>query len=355
MRTLNVREDFRRDGLAANFLSGSETIASLAEAVPGSVINIGYPCVCTAEYEACRRILTENKNSQAELAVVGHATRAHVDALISLTSVTSGEPRTSANIWIPTSNRFIAQTFRTQPESVLSRAVELTKYWTQHSDRPLDIAFADATSPFDTDVDRLNTWSESLLDAGVRRIILCDSRGDTEPDHLENTLSKLTTPIERLELHPHNDSNHGLDNAKLAKEYGMGMVGTAAFGAGERLSMLDPRSLIPLGVEMDEDAFERFVNLYRSDNPNHKQVLETIYGRHTVVTGTQYRLRQRDTALRPLFGVTSDRYITSAISGLPQEMIPTSVLDEIKAEELYHKRKHWLEPDELKDALEKRL
>ena len=74
---MHVREDFRRDGLAANFLADSELINIVSNILKGSKINIGYPAICDQEYQICSDIL-KNSNNNAELCVVGHAREEHL-------------------------------------------------------------------------------------------------------------------------------------------------------------------------------------------------------------------------------------------------------------------------------------
>jgi hypothetical protein len=53
---IREREDFRRDGLFANFLVDDEIMVLVARAFPGSILQVGYPAICNMEREMCRKI-----------------------------------------------------------------------------------------------------------------------------------------------------------------------------------------------------------------------------------------------------------------------------------------------------------
>jgi hypothetical protein len=111
---MKVREDFRRDGLAANFLADGELVNIVAKVLPGSKINIGYPAICAGEYRSCEEILTTADNPVTELCVVGHARDDH---LKKMSQIIEGYENVSANSWMPISDYFLAQTVRVDDET----------------------------------------------------------------------------------------------------------------------------------------------------------------------------------------------------------------------------------------------
>jgi hypothetical protein len=78
---LKIREDFRRDGLAANFLADKEIMKYDALAFPGNIINVGYPAICSEEKRAVKNILENLKKLDIEMAVAGHALKSHLDIM----------------------------------------------------------------------------------------------------------------------------------------------------------------------------------------------------------------------------------------------------------------------------------
>ncbi len=109
---IQIREDFRRDGLAACFRADRALLEKFDQVFPFSKINIGYPSICSAEYEKCEDILAGNFTS--ELCLTGHARDYDIRKLLELSNrCNSG--KLSANIWIPVSNEFIKNTIGTQP------------------------------------------------------------------------------------------------------------------------------------------------------------------------------------------------------------------------------------------------
>ncbi|MFT4308624.1 MAG: hypothetical protein ACMXYM_04625 [Candidatus Woesearchaeota archaeon] len=344
MGTFRLREDFRRDGLAANFLASARTIGNLARAIPGSIINIGYPGASHAEYLACKRIIEEVEDPAAELAVVGHACEGHLELLVDLAQRASN---TSGNIWVPVSDRFIERTMRTGEANVLERARGLVNSWTRSSNHPIDVALADAMQ--EQDRERVGHWARELLDAGARRIILCDTLGEAEPSTVAGLYEGIGVRPEHLEFHPHDDHGFAIENAGAAVEQGVDYIGSAALRAGERRTMIDTIDLKERGALIDGEHYAAFLASYAQDIPDHQNILATVYGERTVVTGTQYRLRGRDPSLRLLFGVTSDRHITSLMSG-NNGSITARVLDALKGE-LYENKIPWLDSEGLSQAV----
>lgn len=202
MANINVREDFRRDGLAANFLVTPRTIGLLSNAIPSSKINIGYPGICSEEYAACKKILDSNLDSSAELCLTGHARLDHIKIMSKLIE---NHSNSSANIWIPISDYFIKNTFNMKPEEILKDVVSLIDTWYTMSNHPLDLALTDITANESDLISRLDLWTNKFLDKGIRKIILCDTRGIGNPIDMRKIFSQLNKYSDSLEFHPHND------------------------------------------------------------------------------------------------------------------------------------------------------
>ena len=75
---MKVREDFRRDGLAANFLADEKMMYIVTKVLFNSKINIGYPAICDEEYRMCERILEIKPENNNEYCVVGHSRKDHL-------------------------------------------------------------------------------------------------------------------------------------------------------------------------------------------------------------------------------------------------------------------------------------
>jgi len=336
MNKISIREDFRRDGIAANFLANGEVMEQVSKAFPGSKINIGYPGICEAEYAQCKEILQNNKNSEAELSVVGHARIGH---LMKLKTILSNTGNSAANIWLPVSNHFINQTIKEKPDSVLKIAKLSINYWSNQIDKPLDIALADCTAEESQLPNRVAKWTQTFLDMGYRNVIIADSRGIGTPSKISNMLGLIDKSYRhRVEFHPHDDSNTGIKNIEAAIHSGVYSIGTAIYKSGERKTMIDPRNLTNLGFQYEKNAFKKFEDAYKSIVGNYNEILEEVYGNKIIVTGTQYRLRNRNDSLTLKFGVTSDKYILGKMLKIPKSMITRQLLSNLK-NDLYEEEK----------------
>lgn len=348
MNKIYVREDFRRDGLAANFLVTPKTIGLLGNSLPSSKINIGYPGICSEEYKSCENIILQNKDSPAELCITGHARQDHLEILLNLTKLNTN---TSANIWIPVSDYFIKNTFNKDPEKIITHTENLIYKWTQKSSKPLDIALADITSNEPELIQRTKNWTKRLLEAGARNIILCDTRGISSPELTDKIFSELKKYKPHLEFHPHNDNGQALKNIKEAIKNGIKIIGTAVYCAGERKTMISPTQLRNLGLEIKDESYNLFLKSYADDIGNPEEVVDYIFGNKIIITGTQYRLRNRDQSLKPMFGVTSDRYILGRILNIDRESITENQLAHLKNELLYNQKNIVVSSEKIKEYI----
>lgn len=344
---MKVREDFRRDGLAANFLADKRMITLAGRILKDSKINIGYPAICEQEYQTCKRIL--EADTPAELCVVGHARNDHLDIMA---GILEGTDNSSANAWMPISDHFFRQTVKVNAETAFEGLKAVINRWKEISDKPFDMAFADCTSDEPGLPERISEWTDYCLNKGVRNVILCDSRGIGTPDQMVDIFNPLCDYDGRVEFHPHNDNGVGIDNILAALDKGVETIGTAFYGSGERKSMIDSRELVNHGLSFSDDSFNDFSEEYYQKIGDPERVLEEVYGENIIVTGSQYRLRSREENLQMRFGVTSDTYIAKKMLGMD---VTTQDLAVLKNELLYQQKNISLGVDELRSGYEEIL
>ncbi len=324
---MRIRDDIRRDGLSMNFLLDEDMMSLLAQSFPNSLMNIGYPGICSKEKEICKRIVTRLSSEPIETAVVGHALKSHLDLMAEVTRDTNNS---SAVFWIPFSDYFISQTLKQEPDKILKDSANLIRYWRRISELPLDIALADTTAKQQGLDTRLFRFYDVLKEAGARRLTVCDTRGIATPSSLKKLMRNIPPGTEKYwEFHPHNDSGRALDNIALMDSLGVSTIGTAVFGHGERGTMIDPRVLVKAyNLPFNATAFSDFYNSYCKLISGLEEP-DQLFSEGTIVTGSQHRLYQRK-AKKLLFGVTSDRHILSQLSGIPQDQIPEGLLEAVK-------------------------
>ncbi len=340
---IRVRDDTRRDGLAANFRLGGEALTQLGHAFPTGILNIGYPNASSAERDACERILT-TYTGEAEPALVSHARDDHLEELAHLTS---HHPRATANFWLPASIHFIRQTLREEPAAVLARGLRLVRKWQEMNERPLDIALTDCTADEPELPARVAYWTTALLEAGARDIIICDSRGKGDGEIVRAIAHSIRAEDRaRIEYHPHDDNGNALSAVCAAISEGITTIGTAMYGSGERCSMLDPRRLP--GLVYDVAFLAKFEQRYRQEVGDPDAVLEEAYGNGVMITGTQDRLYGREPGRILRFGATSDCFLAST---LLKRAIGPAELDALKRA-LYDGKSTTLTAEELREHAE---
>ena len=330
------------------FLADENIMFYLAAAFPRSVLNIGYPAICSKEEEMCQRITDSLSGLNVETATVGHAIPTHLEKMA---SIANRQTNTSANFWIPFSDYMIEQTVKKSVKDLLVHTKDTVGYWKTLSDRPIDIAFVDSTARNEDLSQRLRMFYDELKESGARSIIICDTKGNVTPKRLTDLLIQFRGTGADIEYHPHDDNKLALDNIEIATLLGAKRIGTAAFGLGERGTMVDPRKLVAkYGLLYNSQSFKEFERRY-SDLIMELQEEEKIFAKNIVITGTQYRLRGRNSRSIPKFGVTSDKYILSKLVEIKSETIEDETLRRIK-DDLYDTRKRTFKPEELKKKLE---
>lgn len=344
---IQIREDFRRDGLFVNFLADEELMVLVARAFPGSILQVGYPAVCSREQEMCCNILKSLANIDIEPALSGHAIREHIDLIGALVKP---YPKATANIWVPVSDYLIKRTLNRKPEEVLNHAIELINYWHKtYSPNQIDIALTDSTEKEEGLDLRVAYFAEQLHKAGARSVVICDTKGQATPEQLANIFKLIRKNNKgRIEFHPHNDNGLGIENSIVAVEHGVSAVGTALFNSGERFSMIDPRELIisKLPINSKMKHLDQFESIYRKKTGFSPTKIKKQFKDHIFITGTQYRLFDCMTPANLLFGVTSDKYILSRLLNINQEQIKTSFMESLK-NSLYGQQKICFNENEL--------
>lgn len=349
-KRIQIREEFRRDGLAFNFLVGEKFMAAVARAFPGAILQVGYPAVCREEQEVCRRILFELKDTDVEPALAGHALLEHVDLMGDLLRP---YPNASANIWIPVSDYLINRTLNRKPSEVLDRAIELIQYWQKNfAPNQIDVALADATEKEAGLASRVALFSKKLHEAGARSVVICDTKGQADPEQLMQIFKSIAdVDSGQLEFHPHNDNGLGVENVRVAIESGVSVIGTALFNSGERFTMIDPRTLISHGfpVASNNLVLNQIESLYQNEMGFTPVEIKNKFSHHTFITGTQYRLFDRIWPAKLLFGVTSDKYILAKLMNINEDQINSSILEKLK-NTLYKNRLPYLGKKELQEV-----
>jgi len=315
-RPIKIREDCRRDGIAANFLIDSAMMRTLAQAFPESILCTGYPSICSEEEKRVAQILDALKDTSVESAVYGHAIDTHLEQIGKLI-----EPyqNASACFWIPTSDHFIAQTLNGwKPDDVLSNAVSLVENFTNRYGKPIDVALADTTRTENGLKGRLAEWCSRLSQVGARSLLICDSMGIGNKDLSAKIFEAIRSKYNGLlEFHGHNDNGNAVDQAHVAVEHGTKIINTALFNASERGTLLSPQQVLHAGYtfEHSDEKLAEFIREYNAKIGNPLQIIQEVYGPSTIVTGSQYRLRSRFADPKLLFGVTSDRFIYRKMTG----------------------------------------
>lgn len=309
--TLNVRDDFRRDGLAASFRVDKNLFRIYMNAYPdGTRFNIGYPSICSEEYNSCSRILelAEEKDT-VELCVVGHAR--HSD-LQMMSRLLEGRKNVSANVWIPVSEAATRNILGKNTADTLEIAERSIAYWRDRTNQPLDIALTDITCNEKGIDERVVTWYHKLKLLGYRSIILCDTKGIGDETRLRNIFKQVND----FEWHPHNDNLNAFQTSEISASYGVTHIGSSYLGFSERMNMLDPRTLI--GDRMNLTELDNFYSALASllgEDP--LAVAHEIYNKQTAITGTHFKLWNYTGVKKLYFGVTSDTSLYTMITGLP--------------------------------------
>ncbi len=334
---MQIREEFRRDGLAATFLVEKELFKMYSSAFPkGTRFNIGYPSICEEEERVCLEIL-EIPRDDIEFCLVGHARKFDLDIMSKLLSK---QENASAIIWLPASTQSASRILNCNIDTIWSIAEKCIKYWRKKSSKPIDIALTDVTSKEPGIMNRVQTWVSELLRLGYRDLILCDTKGIGE----ETFLNSLFRGIESFEWHPHNDNDNAINSVQLALQNGVSGISTSLFNCSERMNMLDPR-IFP-NIEIDKQKIFDFTKAFGNQFGEIEEIRNKVFGHNTFITGTHYLLWGGNKNPDIIFGATTNKELASKILG---KNITSKELRLLKNELLYKRKSIFLEANEFCD------
>lgn len=327
---MKIREEIRRDGLAGSFLIDAPMMKALAQGIPDSILCIGYPGVCSQEVKRSAEILAALEGVAIEPALYAHALQSHLDTIGELTR---DYPKASACFWMPVSNRFIKATEALTPEGVIAKNVALVAYFKEKYGREIDVALADTTVPEAGLPERVADLAKRLHSAGARNVIVCDSRGIGSAKVVRNLFTAIREQTQGgLEFHPHNDNGLALSNVEIAHGYGVDTINSSLYGMSERGTLVKTENLLELFPEIarENSCLTEFDERFVDGIGKPEDVIDAVYGKGIIVTGSQYRLRNRPAASKFVFGVTTDRFVTAKMLGVSKKTVTSDLLDKLK-------------------------
>jgi 2-isopropylmalate synthase len=101
--------------------------------------------------------------------------------------------------------------------------------------------------------------AKTAATAGARWVVLCDTNGGTLPHEVECIVAEVVkvVPGERLGIHAHNDTEHGVANSLAAVRAGVRQIQGTLNGLGERCGNANLMSIIPT-LKLKPEFSERF-------------------------------------------------------------------------------------------------
>lgn len=227
---------------------------ALASALPGSIINAGYPAIGPAEAEAVRAVARAVCGAEVECA--GRATREDVDRCIA--SVCEAElPRVT--FWFPVSQVMTGSRLGKTPREMLATGLDLLAYARDRVDDRMGVgvALADASNAERT---FLIEAVAQLSAAGADMVVVCDTIGRWLPDEAGAVVRALlaAVPDAPLCIHAHNDLGLGTANSLAALAAGAPAVATAVNGLGERAGM-SPSEEVATAILLRGEALGRTI------------------------------------------------------------------------------------------------
>ena len=228
---LIIREEFRRDGLAACFRADPILISLFLNCFEVKIINVGFPSISEREREICRNIIDLNADfyTNVEFCLSGNLNEYDLNLI---STIINDYQNTSAAIWLPASKHFLKNSTL---DEIISKAEGLIKIWRGKSEKPIDIALADITDN-NIETKLITAWIEKIFSAGARNIILCDTKGIGTFDNLEKLLNSINNDFHnRIEYHAHNDNDQGINNINfLYKKFNIKRYSSSIYGLSER-------------------------------------------------------------------------------------------------------------------------
>ena len=185
-------------------------------------IEAGFAAVSEGEMESVS--LIAKQGLRAEVASAARGTKGDIDAVLK-----SGA--STICMIIPTSDLHIECKLRKTREQVLKATQECVQYAKDHGLK-VELLAEDATR---SDFDYLTKVFQTAVDAGVDRVIPCDTVGILTPERTVEFFSKLKETIKvPVGVHCHNDFGMAVANSVAALGAGAEEVHATINGLGER-------------------------------------------------------------------------------------------------------------------------
>ena len=197
-------------------------IAQRLDELGVDVIEAGFAAVSEGEMEAVRLIAKQGLKAQISSAARG--TRFDIDAVLK-----SGA--STISMIVPTSDLHIECKLHKTRQQMLQITADCVSYAKDHG-LIVEFLAEDATR---SDFDYLITVFQKAVDAGVDRIIPCDTVGILTPERSSEFFSKLKEKIKvPVGVHCHNDFGMAVANTVAALGSGAEEVHATINGLGER-------------------------------------------------------------------------------------------------------------------------
>jgi 2-isopropylmalate synthase len=232
---VTINEETLRDGeqtAGVTFLREDKLAiaALLAEALPGAIINAGYPPISPAEFAAVQAVA--RATTGAHIQCGGRATRD--DLRLCYEAVRdAAAPRVA--FWFPTTRMMLDARLGRSPQAMLDEALELVAWGRELcGDRAaIDVAFNDASR---ADRSFIVEACARLTEAGAGLLMISDSVGRMLPHEVYELIHAVATAAPQAELcfHGHNDLGNGTANAIAALRAGALSVATTVNGLGDQ-------------------------------------------------------------------------------------------------------------------------
>jgi 2-isopropylmalate synthase len=261
---VTIHEETLRDGeqtAGVTFLLEDKLAIArlLADALPGCIINAGYPPIGRAELEAVRAVARSVEGAQVGCG--GRATREDIELCYRAVQ-DAAMPRIA--FWFPTSRLMLDSRLGLTQAQVLDRAVGLVGFARDlMGERAgVDVALADVSRT--GELDFVIECCARLAEAGAHMIIPCDTIGIMLPDEVYTLVRRLVegAPAAALCFHAHHDLGNGTANSIAALRAGALGVATAVNGLGERAGMPPTEEVVAnlllrsdaLGLRLEADS-----------------------------------------------------------------------------------------------------
>ncbi len=197
-------------------------IAQRLDELGVDIIEAGFAAVSEGEMEAVS--LIAKQGLKAEISSAARGTKNDIDAVLK-----SGA--STISMIIPTSDLHIECKLRKTREQILKSTEECVRYAKDHG-LVVELLAEDATR---SDFDYLTKIFLTAVDAGVDRVIPCDTVGILTPERSAEFFSKLKENIKvPVGVHCHNDFGMAVANTIAALGAGAEEVHATINGLGER-------------------------------------------------------------------------------------------------------------------------